>query len=141
MAGNLTRKDKKALALELFLNTDKNGKEIVEIVKVTEKTYSKWKNEGDWELLKQAQTVTAHNIISNLYQKAFEESQSDDINADKLAKIAATIEKLSDRKVTISSIINVFKDFTSWAFERNPVLAKQLNELQRLYVDHKINER
>tara|TARA_R110002051_G_scaffold297564_2_gene363972 strand:- start:29529 stop:29954 length:426 start_codon:yes stop_codon:yes gene_type:complete len=141
MAGNLTNKDKKALALELYLNTDKNGKEICAIAHVTEKTFGKWKNDGDWELLKSAQTITAHNIISNLYQKAYEESLKDDINADKLAKLAATIEKLSDRKVTVSNTINVFREFTKWAFDAQPELAKQINTLQGKFVDFKINEK
>ena len=123
MAGNLTNKDKKALALELYLNTDKNGKEICAIAHVTEKTFGKWKNDGDWELLKSAQTITAHNIISNLYQKAYEESLKDDINADKLAKLA------------------VFREFTKWAFDAQPELAKQINTLQGKFVDFKINEK
>lgn len=139
MGKKLTNEDKKALAQQLFLETDKTQKEIAAIAQITEKTLTKWKNGGDWELLRQAQTVTSANLISNLYQKAYDLSLEDKIDADKLVKLANTIEKLSNKKVTVSNIINVFKEFTSWAFGENPELAKQINLLQRKYVDHKIN--
>ncbi len=140
MAKTMTIKDKKGVAEDLFLNTDKTQKEIATIVKVTEKTLGKWKDEGEWELLRQAQTVTAKNIIHNLYKKSYEESLKDDPSADKMIKYAGAIEKLSNRKVTISQIINVFKDFTTYAFGENPEVAKSINELMRGYVDTKINE-
>ena len=137
----MTLKDKKAVSQDLFLNTSKTQKEIALIVKVTEKTIGKWKDEGDWELLKQASTVTAKNIIHNLYQKAFELSEAKEIDADKLSKISTTIERLSNKKTTVSQIINVFKDFTTFAFGENPEVAKQINDLMRKYVDIKVNER
>ncbi|RWX03370.1 hypothetical protein [Flavobacterium cerinum] len=136
---SMNNDDKKALAYELFMETDKTGKEISSIIGVTEKTFGVWKNSGDWELRKQAQTVTAKNIITNLYEKAYELSMAKTVDADKLVKLANTIEKLSNKKVTISQIINVFKDFTTFAFGENPEVAKQINILQRKYVDHKLN--
>lgn len=135
----LKLEDKKAIAQQLYLETGKTQKEIAQIAHVTEKTLGKWKNEGDWELLRQAQTITAQNIISNLYERAHEISQEKVIDADKLVKIANSIEKLSDRKVTISNIINVFKEFTSWAFDQDAELAKEINVLQRRFVDYKVN--
>lgn len=134
----LTLEDKKAISMELFMETDKSQKEIASIVGTTEKTLTKWKVEGDWELLKQAQTITAKNIITNLYDKAYKLSLADDVNADKLVKLANTIEKLQNKKVTISHIINVFKDFTTFAFGENAELAKEINVLQKKYVDFKI---
>ena len=135
----LSNEEKKSIAYELFITTDKNQKEICEIVQVTEATLSRWKQDGDWELSKQAQTITAQNIITNLYQKAYDESIKDTIDADKMIKIANSIEKLSNRKVTIAQIINVFKDFTSFAFGEDPEAAKMINVLQQKYVNHKIN--
>ncbi|WP_394749490.1 hypothetical protein [Spongiimicrobium salis] len=140
MAGKMTLKDKRAMAEELFMNTEKSQKEIAQIVHVTEKTIGKWKDAGNWEILRQARTVTANNIITNLYQRAYELSLEGQVDADKLSKIASSIEKLSDRRVTISSIINVFKDFTGWAYGEDPEMAKAINDLQRKYVDHKLNE-
>lgn len=135
----LSYDDKRAIALELYITTDKTQKEICDILNITEATFTRWKQEGDWELAKQAQTITAQNIITNLYQKAYEESMKDTIDADKMIKIANSIEKLSNKKVTISQIINVFQDFTTYAFGEDAELAKQINVMQRKYVDFKIN--
>lgn len=135
----MSNDDKKALALELYLETDKSQKQICAIVGMTEKTFTTWKVDGNWELLKEASTITVKNIISNLYTKAYELSLADKVDADKLVKLANTIEKLQNKKVTISHIINVFKEFTTWAFSENPELAKEINVLQQKYVDFKIN--
>lgn len=136
----LSNADKQAIALDLFLDTDKTQKEIAEIVQITEKTLTKWKTEGEWELLKSAETVTTRKIIDNLYKRAYQLSQDEKSKADDIIKIANSIDKLANKKVTVSQIINVFKDFTSWAFGENPELAKQINLLQKKYVNHKIGE-
>lgn len=136
----LSNADKQAIALDLFLDTDKTQKEIAEIVQVTEKTLTKWKTDGEWELLKSAETVTARKIIDNLYKRAYQLSQDEKSKADDIIKIANSIDKLANKKVTVSQIINVFKDFTIWAFNENSELAKQINLLQKKYVNHKIGE-
>lgn len=136
----LTYAEKQAIALDLFLDTDKTQKEIAQIVVVTEKTLTKWKTDGDWELLKNAETVTARKIIDNLYKRAYALSQNENSKADDIIKIANSIEKLANKKVTISQIINVFKDFTTWAFGEDAELAKQINLLQKKYVNHKIGQ-
>lgn len=136
----LSNEDKKAVGLDLYLNTDKSQNEICNIISVTPKTFSKWKNDGDWELLKQAQTITSKNIIFNLYKKAHDESLKDDMSADKMIKIATSIEKLSDRRVTIAQIINVFQEFTTYAFNKDADLAKQINVMQKEFVEYKIEQ-
>ncbi|HUH35137.1 MAG TPA: hypothetical protein VL022_04825 [Moheibacter sp.] len=136
----LSGDEKKAIALDLFMDTDKTQKEIAEIVQVTEKTIGKWKTDGDWELLKNATSITARNIIDNLYKRAFELSENPNSKPDDIIKIANSIEKLSNKKITVSQIINVFKDFTSWAFGQDPELAKAINLLQKKFINHKIEE-
>lgn len=137
----LTSDEKYAIAQDLFLETDKTQKEIAQIAHVTEKTLTKWKNEGEWETLKNASTVTARKIIDNLYKRAYTLSEDPKSKPDDIIKIANSIEKLSNRKVTVSQIINVFKDFISYAFNQNADLAKEINLLQKKYVDYKIGEK
>lgn len=136
----LSLEEKKAIALDLYMDTDKTQKEIAKIVGITEKTLTKWKVEGEWDLLKNATSITARSIIDNLYKKAHNLSKDPDSKADDIIKIANSIEKLSNKKVTISQIINVFRDFTSWAFGQNAELTKEINLLQKKYIDHKIGE-
>lgn len=137
--GKRTLDDKKNLAFELFMNTDKSQKDIAEIVGVAEKTISKWKQQGKWEELKGAETVTAQKIVANLYQKAYELSEADVLDADKIIKIANSIEKLSDKRVTVSNTINVFKEFTGWLMKENTKLAKAINTEMKKYVNEKVN--
>lgn len=135
----LTNEEKRAIAYDLYMNTTKSQKEIAVIAHTTEATLSTWKQKYSWDIHKQAFSITSQNIISNLMQKAHDLSVADKFNADAVLKIVKSIEALSDRKVTISNIINVFKEFTSFAFEKNADLAKQINNLQKEFVDYKIN--
>jgi DNA-binding XRE family transcriptional regulator len=137
----MTNDEKYSIAQDLFLETDKTQKEIAEIIHVTEKTLGKWKTEGEWDLLKSASTVTARKIIENLYKKAHALSEDPKSKPNDIIQIANSIEKLSNKKVTISQIINVFKDFTTYAFTQNAELAKEINLLQKKYVDYKIGEK
>ncbi|WP_312399509.1 transposase [Chryseobacterium sp.] len=137
----LTNEEKYSIAQDLYLETDKTQKEIAEIVGVTEKTLGKWKWDGEWELLKSASTVTSRKIIDNLYKRAYELSENPKSKPDDIIKIANSIEKLSNKKVTVSHIINVFKDFTAYAFNQDADLAKKINLMQKKYVDFKIGEK
>lgn len=135
----LGREQKRQLALDLYLNTDYTQKQICAIVGWSEKSFSDNKEKGKWEELKGAQTITAQKIIRNLHVRAYELSEQGKFNADEMSKIAKSIEIFSDKRVTISSTINVFKEFTTWAFTRNPELAKQINILQQEFIQDKLN--
>lgn len=135
---SLSNEDKKTIAHDLYMNTQLSQKEICERVIITEATFSAWKKKHNWEIHKQAFSITANNIVANLMEKAHALSLKDEINADAIIKIVNSIEKLTDRKITISNIINVFKDFTTWAFEADAETAKEINRLMRSYVEHKI---
>lgn len=137
----LSNEEKYAIAQDLFMDTDKTQKEIAEIVHVTEKTLTKWKTQGDWEMLKNASTVTARKIIENLYKRSYDLSLDPKSKPDDIIKLALSIEKLSNKRVTVSQIINVFKDFIAFAFKENADLAKEINLMQKKYVDYKIGEK
>lgn len=133
------RQQKRDLAFDLYLNTDKSQKEICEIVGWTEKTFSENKDKGNWEELKGAETITSRKIIANLYQQLHDLSDKPIVHADKIIKLANAIEKLSGKKVTLSNSINVFKDFTIYAFGIDAELAKKINQLQNQYIQYKAN--
>jgi hypothetical protein len=137
----LTNDEKYTIAQDLFMDTDKTQKEIAAIVHVTEKTLTKWKTEGEWDMLKNASTVTARKIIENLYKRSYDLSIDPKSKPDDIIKLALSIEKLSNKRVTISQIINVFKDFIAFAFKDNAQLAKEINLMQKKYVDYKIGEK
>lgn len=136
---NNAAKTKQANALDLYLNTDMDQKQICTMLDVSQQTFTKWKKEGNWEELKGAETITASKIRSQLLMKMHELSTADKIDADKLIKVATAIERISDKKATISQSINVFKDFTTWCIKVNPEKAKEINLLQIQYVNMLVN--
>ncbi|MBI1228209.1 MAG: hypothetical protein GC192_23445 [Bacteroidetes bacterium] len=137
----VSNKQKAEIAYDLYMNTEYTQKQICDIVGWSEKTFTKHKQEGSWDQVKGALQLTPQKIIQNLYDRMFELSlNKDKVEADKLIKLANSIEKITDRRVTVSNIINVFKEFTSFVYDRNPELAKQINGLQQEFVNHKINQ-
>lgn len=128
---------KRDIALDLYLNTDKSQKEICEIVDWSEKTFGTNKEKHMWDALKGASTITAQNIISQLYLKLEAIVYEDKINPDALIKVAKSIEMLSNKKVTISQHINCAKEFCTWAFGIDPELAKKINKLQSQFITEK----
>lgn len=136
----LTGKDKEGIAFDLYMNTDKTQIEICEIVGWNPKTFSQKKKLGKWEELRGASEITAHKITINLYKRLSEITEEGKaIKADEIIKLANAIEKISNKKVTVSNVINVFKDFTSWLMETDPEMAKLIIEKQKLFVNLKIN--
>lgn len=141
MAGKreISNEDKKAIAYDLYMNTQLSQKEICAKVHITPATFTSWKQKHDWEIHKQAFSITAQNIISNLMEKAYDMSKEDKVQPDGILKIVKSIEGLSANKVTVSNIINVFKEFTTFQFDRDPELAKRINKAMKAFVDHKIS--
>jgi uncharacterized protein YjcR len=133
--------DKKALAYELYMNTNKTQLEICEIVGITPKTFSKWKQDGMWAELKAATTITAKEIERNVLLKLNEMATGDKpMNADAMLKLAKIIEVISEKRYTIAQMMNVFQAFTNWMFEKDADLAKDINKYQKQFVDEQINK-
>ena len=123
MKKNLTNKEKEDLALDLYLSTDKNQKEIAKSVGVSEKTIGKWITE-EWKLQKIALTITGKNLIAAYYSQLNELNEA--INArdkgsrfptseeaDIMSKIKSAIVAI-DKKKNVSIYIEVFEEFTNW---------------------------
>lgn len=121
------------------MHTDKTQKEICQLVGWTEKTFVDHKKKKNWATLKSAMSITPSQIIAKLYEKMSNLSEEEDIDADKLIKVANSIEKLQNKKITVSQSINVFKDFTGWLFGHDQELAKQVNQAQKRYIDQMIS--
>ena len=142
MAEKSKRESQKEAAQSLFMN-GMTQKEIASIIGVTEATIGKWVKESKWDTMRASQKGSRTASLVNLYkilQKLTEGNDDEGTNADEIVKIASAIEKLSDNKMSLPIIISVFKDFTSWAFDKNAALAKQINTLQNEYVTAKLND-
>ncbi len=122
---------------------------IAEKVGVSKQTINRWVAEGAWDKLRAAKNVTRPELINKvlrtinkLLEKALESEDDKDFDGlgDKLAKLAAVIEKF-DKKASVVDAIEVFLDNGKWLQRRaqtdeeiTPELLKAINRYQDLYV-------
>lgn len=142
--------DKKDYARLLYMQGEQQ-KVIAEKVGVSAQTITKWVNVGGWVEQRAAQNITRPELVNKLLRtvdKMIEAvNDSDDPDAanglgDKLAKFAATIEKL-DKHTSIVDVIEVFMAFSKWLqfqaeFDEDitPKLLKTINKYHNQYINY-----
>lgn len=145
----MTRNDKKNLACNLYLETDFDQKQIAEIVKVTPKTLTKWKNDGYWESLKAARTITKENIVSNTFTMLYNMDtmilQRTDMpyptagEADTMSKLSAKIDNL-DKRLNLGTYASTLKEFLGWLISSDIESAKDYSKLMMDFLQVKAKE-
>lgn len=136
------REDKQGKALDLYVNTDYTQEEISSMVGVSARTINQWSTKGNWRELKAASKITVNKILSNLYNKIYEGTKKDSdkpLSSDEIAKIASSIEKMKDSRVSVSALTNSFKEFTTYLMGVNPALAKEIVVHQHQFLQQFIN--
>ncbi len=152
MAGK-ANEEKREFARVLYM-TGEQQKVIAEKVGVSEQTIGRWVKEGEWDKRRAAQNITRPEIvnnllkaISNLVENLNEETDPAKLSgaADKLAKLAATVEKL-DKKANVVDAIEVFIAFGKWLEFRSsvdkeltPELIRLFNKYQDLYITDQLS--
>ena len=142
--------DKKDYARLLYMQGEQQ-KAIAERTGVSPQTITKWVNNGGWVEQRAAQNITRPELVNKLLRtvdKMIESvNTSDDPDAanglgDKLAKFAATIEKL-DKHTSIVDVIEVFMAFSKWLqfqaeFDEDitPELLKTINKYHNQYINY-----
>lgn len=142
--------DKKDYARLLYMQGEQQ-KVIAEKVGVSAQTITKWVNVGGWVEQRAAQNITRPELVNKLLRtvdKMIEAvNDSDDPDAanglgDKLAKFAATIEKL-DKHTSIVDVIEVFMAFSKWLqfqaeFDEDitPEFLKTINKYHNQYINY-----
>lgn len=143
MANDIPLKKRKILAEEYFMS-GKSQVEICELLDTPANTINRWVAEGDWKKLRDAKTITRDKLVSNMIAQivAMEElakSENRILNAketDSINKLASAIEKL-DKKVNISVIIQVFKEFNEYLLKADLDLAKRITKHQSDFIHQK----
>lgn len=147
--------DKKDYARLLYMQGEQQ-KTIAEKAGVSPQTVTKWVNTGNWSEQRAAQNITRPELVNKLLRtvdKMIEAvNTSEDPDAanglgDKLAKFAATIEKL-DKHTSIVDVIEVFMDFGKWLqyqaqFDEDitPELLKTINKYHNQYINYLMQNR
>lgn len=134
--GQLTKEQQieaQAKAQDLFLNKELAQNEIARIVGVTEKTIGKWKKEYGWQELRKARKTTRVNVLLKLDELLLELLENGG-TADQIAKIAASIEKLSDNTTLMSHRYQTCSEFTAY-FKANYPQDKEKLMMISSYMD------
>lgn len=142
--------DKKDYARLLYMQGEQQ-KTIAEKAGVSPQTVTKWVNTGNWSEQRAAQNITRPELVNKLLRtvdKMIEAvNTSEDPDAanglgDKLAKFAATIEKL-DKHTSIVDVIEVFMAFDKWLQYQaqydediTPELLKTINKYHNQYINY-----
>lgn len=142
--------DKKDYARLLYMQGEQQ-KTIAEKAGVSPQTVTKWVNTGNWSEQRAAQNITRPELVNKLLRtvdKMIEAvNTSEDPDAanglgDKLAKFAATIEKL-DKHTSIVDVIEVFMVFGKWLQYQaqydediTPELLKTINKYHNQYINY-----
>lgn len=142
--------DKKDYARLLYMQGEQQ-KTIAEKAGVSPQTVTKWVNTGNWSEQRAAQNITRPELVNKLLRtvdKMIEAvNTSEDPDAanglgDKLAKFAATIEKL-DKHTSIVDVIEVFMAFGKWLQYQakydediTPELLKTINKYHNQYINY-----
>ena len=144
--------DKKDLARILYMSGT-SQKEVADRVKVSRVTINKWVKEGGWDEKRAAKTVTRPELVNKLLRSIDSmlektlETDGADVSGlgDKLAKIAATIDRL-DKKGGVVNTIEVCIAFGQWLEHRisidkeiTPDFVKQVTKYQDAYINEQFN--
>lgn len=144
--------NKKSLARTLFLSGMEQT-DIADKIGVNKNTVSKWCVAECWKEQRAAAQVTRPELVNKLLTTIdimltqIQESNNTELIAsvpDKLAKLAAVIQKL-DKKANTVDAIEVFMAFSRWLEFRSttdpevtPELIKAFNKYQDKYIMYKL---
>lgn len=91
-------------------------KEIANRVNVTEKTVSKWKEEGGWEAKRAAKTISMDELVTKALGKINELLDSPDFSADAFSKAVAQLKSLKTSN-TVDDEIMTFMAFQNFLIQ------------------------
>lgn len=134
--------EKKALAESLFIKSSLNRKEIALQIGITEKTLRSWIDNGNWETIKDSQTITRSKLLMNAYQQlnAIDKEIHENFGgipnkmlSDAQGVLVKKIESLS--RQPIHKYVEVFEDFLSFLSQNHPENIQTFMDLSRKYLD------
>lgn len=107
--GRTADDNKKELAFALFMMGETNNR-ISERVGVSEKTIGNWSEKFGWKERRAAVEVSRPEIVNKLLKEINNLIESGNVDADKLSKLSATIERI-EKKDSLVNHIHTFMQF------------------------------
>ena len=140
----LSKTQEKEFAKILFVKENLTQKEIAERCKVTEKTVTKWIQDGGWGKLKQSLLITKQYNIELLYDSltAINESLRGKVptpsDMDAVKKITSSIKDL-ETDIGLGEIFTVGQNFIQFIRLNDPSKVKEVYQLYDAFIQTKRN--
>ena len=134
----------RATAEELFVGQGMSGREIADLLNVSEVTVSNWRKgrEGEktWDDKRKELQMSPVRIKEKLLDEAkkIADGEPSTSDADKLSKIVAAIDRL-DKKISIRIIADVLKECDNWLVETDPSQALLLSKYHKQFLQYRIS--
>lgn len=134
----------RATAEELFVGQGMSGREIADLLNVSEVTVSNWRKgrEGEktWDDKRKELQMSPVRIKEKLLDEAkkIADGEPSTIDADKLSKIVAAIDRL-DKKISIRIIADVLKECDNWLVETDPSQTLLLSKYHKQFLQYRIS--
>ncbi len=132
------------IAEDYYIRLGKTGREISEILDISEQTISNWKKgrEGEqtWDERRRNAQLTPVRLKDLLMEEARKvvAGEKSTLNADQLSKIMAAINTL-DKSVNPRVVMTVFQGFDNFMAETDPAMAIKFTEYHKMYLQHLIS--
>jgi transposase len=144
----LTRKQKEELAKMYYLQGFTVQKDLAVKVGVSEKTISKWKNEGGWDKLvlniPMVKNQQVQKLLSELEElNEFIETKEEGLRfanskeADIRRKLIADIKDL-EGDASVSDVIGVAMAFTKWVSKTDVEKSREVGNLFDLFIKERL---
>jgi hypothetical protein len=133
------RETNRILAEGMFIEQGMTCKAISELIDVSEKTLSKWRNDGNWDKRREENLAAPHKIRGLLLgemQKILNGEKSS-IDADALSKMSKVMENISG-PASPQVVISILKDFDNWMASQDPAVAVLFLDWHRKFIQHVI---
>lgn len=133
----------KELARLYYLQGD-TQKLVAEKVGVSRVTINKWVNDGAWDSMRTARTITRKELIAKMMKQADEKLEAGEMSYDEMSKLASSIEKM-DKQTNIITIIEIMSAYNNWLVSRmqidkelSPELVKTMNRYQDIFISEQL---
>lgn len=142
---NISLDDKRKIAHDLFMRSDKTYADIAHSVGVHTETISRWVRDGNWKEQKAATSITREQVISDTLMQLHEldaeikkrtTKYPTAKEADIKVKLKEVIREL-DRSISLPDYISFSTELLKWISQRNPELAKKVVDPVNEFVQQK----
>lgn len=142
---SVRKTEERDLARSYYMTGKLNDAQIVAKVKCSVNTFRAWKEEGNWEALRAANTVTRPQEVNRLLLQISKindmvDSSPDGIpdpkQTDAISKITAAIEKL-DKKDSLPTVVHICQDLCDYISNYDDEESRRLIDWVDRYVQHK----